>query len=443
MMALRVLCALALLAALAQPASAQMFSARRMAMGGVILSGAPGGSDANVAYRAVPTTPGEPSSIALPIGLVALLFDPPVLDPDDPEFNVYELANKVYNPPWNLQIIEAPTPSNDITVAVGRNSLAVDLGDIADVFPKEDSRATGVFNGPSIGFGLRGAFVALAPLVHYDNSVHLNDALQGALGEGAPFETQTEYALLDDAQGQAALGLHLGLAKRLFVASDAAGAPAFYAGARVKILRGLVYGDAHNKVGFTTSDTLFATEPIDVNYVGMLRDAGPGDGGFGGGTDLGVVWTANGFTAGLGVNDIGTKLRWHVRESVVTSDSAGDYSRQTLREDVAFTSTVPATGVLNLAYQSGPWLFAADATRDLEATTGHAGVEKWWGPFATRTGVGVDEHQIVQFGGGVGFRLGRAGLDVAVATNSRNLTRERAAELAVGVAWYPRTGATP
>lgn len=437
MKALRVLLAVVALATLSQPAAAQTFSARRMAMGGVTLAGAPGGGDGNVAYRAVPATPGAPNDIALPIGLIGLIANPPVLDPDDPEFNVYELANTLYNPPWNIRLTQTPVPSSDITIAVGQNSLAVDLGDIADVFPSENSRVAGVLNGPSVGLGWRGAFVAIAPLIHYDNDLHLNDALLGALGEGEPFATQTEYALFDDALGEAAIGLHVGMAKRLFVASEAIGAPAFYAGARIKLMRGLAYGDADNKVAFTTNDTLFATDPVDINYLGMLRDAGPDGGGFGSGADLGVVWTANGFTAGLGVNDVGTRLKWRVRESIVTSDSVGDYSRQTLREGVAFTSTVPTTATLNLAYAAGPWLFAADAMRGLHATTGHAGVEKWWGPIATRAGTGIDDYRKMQFGGGLGVRFGRAGLDVAAMTHSRNLSHARGADLAIGVAWYP------
>jgi hypothetical protein len=442
MKALRVLWAVAALATLSQPATAQVFSARRMAMGGVILSGTPGGSVGNVAYRAVPAGPDAPSEIPVPLGLIALIADPPVLDPDDPEFNVYELANTLYNPPWNLHLTGTPAPSSDITIAVGENSLAVDLGEIADVFPSENSRVSGVFNGPTAGLGWRGAFVAVAPLVHYDNDLSLNDALHGALG-GEPFTPQTEYALFDHARGQAAIGFHAGMARRLFVANEASGAPAFYAGARLKWLRGLAYGDADNRVGFTTTDTLFANDPVDINYLGMLRDAGPDGGGFGVGADLGVAWTSGGLTAGLGVNDVGTRLRWRVRESLVTADSAGDYSRQTLRDDVAFTSSVPATGVLNLALATGPWLIAADVTRGPHATTTHAGVERWWGPIAARTGLGMDEYRSVQFGGGVGVRFGRAGLDLGATTQSRNLSRERGVDLAVGVAWYPPAEAAP
>src|SRR5262245_40594763 len=92
---------------------AQSFNARRTAMGGVLLPGNGLGAEAdNVAYRAVPRASAQTIDLPLPIGLIPLLRDPPVLDSDDPDFNVYDLANKLYNPPWNLQLIEPPAPSS-------------------------------------------------------------------------------------------------------------------------------------------------------------------------------------------------------------------------------------------------------------------------------------------------------------------------------------------
>ena len=149
-------------------ASAQTFSARRMAMGGAILAGGGAGSSgANVAYRAVPKAPSSGWTVPLPIGLVQLLADPPETDPDSPDFNVYELANLLYNPPWNLQLSSPEVPGNDITIEIGRDHLAVDLGDVKNVFPREQSRMGAVVNGPALGFGIKRFFLAAAPLVHY------------------------------------------------------------------------------------------------------------------------------------------------------------------------------------------------------------------------------------------------------------------------------------
>ena len=82
--------------------------------------------------------------------------------------------------------------------------------------------------------------------------------------------------------------------------------------------------------------------------------------------------------------------------------------------------------------------WAADATRDaLSQVTGHAGAEWWFGPLALRAGVGVDERRALNPAGGLGLKLGRIGVDVAVISNRANLTRESALDLAAGFTLYP------
>ena len=142
--------ALAIVIAIA-PARGQTLDARRTAMGGVVLpGGGPSGQASNVAYRAVPTGPDHSSGLPLPIGLIPLLSNPPALDPNDPEFNVYELANTLYNPPWNLQLVTPNPPSNDVVVTMGRDHLAVDLGEVGDVFPANGTRFGSVTQLPAL-----------------------------------------------------------------------------------------------------------------------------------------------------------------------------------------------------------------------------------------------------------------------------------------------------
>ena len=68
------------LATAVDPALSQSFNARRMGMGGVVLPSGGSASDANVAYRAVPSGSARVSGFPLPIGLIALANDPPVLE---------------------------------------------------------------------------------------------------------------------------------------------------------------------------------------------------------------------------------------------------------------------------------------------------------------------------------------------------------------------------
>lgn len=435
--------ALLALGALLAPAAAhaQIMSARRMAMGGVLVTrGGPGSDAVNVAYRAVPRSPEASGGVSLPIGLVPVLANPPELDSKKPGFNAFELANLLYDPPWNLTLSKPDTPSSDVTVSIAKNSLAVDLGDIRKVFPKDESRVGVVSHVTSLVVGIGRGFIGVSPLVHYQNDLKLNANLKGALVDAQPFLPRTDYALHDHALGQAAVQAMAGWAQSVWTPPGAADhdRSGLYAGARAKLLRGLVYGEADNTAAFTTGDTLFASIPVDLRYGGNLRSATPANGKFGTGLDVGAVWVSGASEFGLAINDIGTRIRWNVKESVVAKDSvSGNYSQQTVRESTPFTSEVPVTAMLTASTRVGAVLLAADVARSAnELTTVHVGAEQWLGRIAVRAGAGVDANSMLQGSGGVGLRFGRLGLDLAIASNSRNLSRERAVELGAGLAFY-------
>ena len=420
----------------ASRAGAQTFSARRLGMGGVVLGGA-GGSGANVAYRAVPPEPSEPRGISLPLGLIPVLANPPEFNPNRPGFNVYDLANLLYTTPWNLQLTKPDPLSSDITISISQSSLSVDLGDLKQVFPADHSKIGAVVNGPSLGFGVRHFFVGVLPVVQYDNDMSLNPALHAALADAEPFVPNTQYAMFDKGRAQSAVGAELGFALPL---AQSGGHPAdrsgFYVGARGKLLRGIAYGDADNTAGFTTGDTLF-TNPVDIRYVGRLREAGTADGGWGEGVDLGAVWVTHGIELGVGVNDLDTRIDWKVRESLVSSDSVtGVYTEQVLREQAPFTSRIPSVVTVNAATRLGRLLVAGDVVTGVNNTQGHLGAELWQGQVALRAGTCLDANRLVQGSCGTGLRFGRFGLDVALSSHSRNLSHQRVLELGAGLAFY-------
>lgn len=429
-----------LLCAGAGVAQGQSLNARRTGMGGVLLpGGGPGSDPVNVAYRAVPPAAGGSSELPLPIGLLPLIQNPPVFDSKDPEFNVYKLANQLYNPPWNLQLVEPETPSSDIVVSLGRDYLALQLGEVANVFPEDGSRFGGVAHFPAFGLALRNFFANVSAVTHVENDLNLNQSLLAALKDGEPFRPNTEYVLNDAAKGQAVAALQAGWAAALSRehSKDKKDRSGIYVGARAKLLRGLAYGDAQNRVGFSTGDTLFSSDPVALDYVGYTRTALPSDGGWGQGLDLGTVWIVRGFEIGVGANDVVSRVNWKVEESVMQRDSAsGDVKSTTLARGVAFTSEIPATYNVTIAKRFGPSLIAADAERGVFDTTYHLGAERWLGPVALRAGGSLDGQQQVQYGGGVGVKFGRFGADAGIATNSRNLSHDRGVELCVGLALY-------
>lgn len=417
----------------------QTLDARRTAMGGVTLPGGIGNDGSNAAYRAVPAAVHPSSGFSLPLGLIPLLVDPPVLDPDDPEFNIYELLNTIYNPPWNLQVTQPEPPSSDIVLTLGQDYLGVQLGEIAALFPDEESRFGAVARTPGFGFGFRGFYTGVSAVAHYENSLRLNEPLHRALTGGEPFRTQTNYELWDDAQGQVAAALQFGWAAPLVQSGNprAQDGSGVYAGLRARALRGLAYGDARNEVFFTTGDTLFTSSPVTLDYLGRYRTADLSEGGWGQAWDAGVVWLARGYEFGVGVNDIASRIDWRVEESVATRDSAtGEIVRTVTGTGVPFTSEIPVSVTVNAARTFGRTTVAADVVHAMDRVTAHVGVEHWLPLLALRAGSSIDPDGTLQYAGGLGFKLGRFGVDAALASHSRNLSRERGLELGLGLALY-------
>jgi hypothetical protein len=429
-----VLAALLLCALAAGGARAQVFSARRMAMGGVVLRGGTGLTSANVAYRAVPAEPPEGRQIPLPLGLVQLAANPPVLSVNDSSFNAFELANYLYELPWNVRLGSSPAPSSDISVSLGRNTLAVNLGDLANAIPGNATNVSMIETSPSFDLG-RPFSIGIAPLIHYQAQFEMNDALYRALAHGQAFEPNSDYEGNGHGVSQAALGLDLSYAAPVFSTGDPShrGGLSLYAGARAKLLRGLLYGGGQGTAGFHTPDTLFGGDSVAVDYDVRYQTADPGGGGMGYGLDLGTACLAGPFEIGLGVNDVRTQIDWRVRESEIYRDSTGNQVNRLIGTNRSLTSTVPTTVTANVLTRIGPLTLAADAVRGPLAWTAHVGAERQFGTLAVRGGLTLDENQLMQYDGGTGVKFGAVGLDLALATNSHNLSRVRVLELGAGL----------
>lgn len=418
-------------------------------MGGVTLSDG-GGPSGNIAFRAVPR--GEATgSIPLPIGLIQFATDVPTFDPNDSTFNVYEIVNLAMNPPLTLTLSGPDEVSGDVSVYVAQDSLQIDLQDVRRVVPKESMRTGGVYHLFGIGKSFGPAFVQIGPLVHVRNTFDLSPELRDALRDAVPFTDNTRYAFSDEARAQAAVSFQAGVAFRAAHSPGPReeetddprrnGATALYLGGAPKLLWGLAYGDARGSGGLTTGDTLFGNNTsVAFDAVSRTRHAAIGtDGGsgLGYGSDVGAVLYWKNFELGLGLNDLGSQIRWHtVVRQYVYDDSTNDFVTTTLARDEKLTSRIPVTTTLSAARRFGATTVAADLVDDDLSTRIHAGAEHWVGRLALRAGGYRDANRIWQATGGAGIRFGGIGLDLAVATNSRNIEEERSTELSASLTLY-------
>ena len=432
-------------------AAGQTLDARRLGMGGVLTSDVGDHTGSNIAFRAVPKGTGGSGSIPLPLGLIQYLSDHPTFDSKDSTFNIYEIANVILNPPLTIQLVKPSEVSGDISVYVAQDSLQVDLADVKRVIPKNSMMQGGVYHIGGIGKSFGKMFFHVGPLVHVKNELTLSNELRDALRDAVPFTGNTRYGVTDEGRAQAAISFQAGYAFRaLHKASEKEddssdprrnGSTALYLGAGPKYLLGLAYGDVHATGGVTTGDTLFAgSNPVTIDMDTETRYAvvgGDGGTGTGFGSDVGAVLYYRNFELGVGLNDFGSQIKWSttVRRHVY-DDATNEFTTTVVARDEEFTSRIPVTTTVNVAKRIGRTTLAADVVDGELRTMMHAGAELWFGMFALRSGVYRDQNKMMQFTGGGGYRFGKIGVDLAIATNSRNIERERGAELSASLSLY-------
>jgi hypothetical protein len=120
----------------------------------------------------------------------------------------------------------------------------------------------------------------------------------------------------------------------------------------------------------------------------------------------------------------------------VYDDSTNEFATYELAKDEKYTSRIPVTTTVNVAKRIGTTTLAADVVDGELHTMVHAGAELWFGRLALRGGSYRDQNRIWQVTGGAGVRFGKIGIDMAIATNSRNIERERGAELSASLSLY-------
>lgn len=159
--------------------------------------------------------------------------------------------------------------------------------------------------------------------------------------------------------------------------------------------------------------------------------------GHGYGADVGGVLFYRNFELGIGLNDMASEIHWNTTvKQHVYSDSTNEFTSTTLGRDVDHTSRIPAALTVNVAKRMGSTTLAADFVDTELRTMVHLGFERWLGMVAVRGGAYRDSNGRWQATGGTGLRFGGVGLDLAVATHSRNVEVERAAELCASLTLY-------
>jgi hypothetical protein len=435
-----VACTAGWLLAGATSARAQLsFDARRTGMAGVSLSRDGALGRFNPAYRAVPAREGRSAKLTIPIplGLIQALKDSTAFDFDSSYFNPIALANYILHPPIFLEIKKPPTPTNDVELTIGRDSLIVDLGSAAQLVPTDRFGFGGASRPMDLGVTIKGVHVGVLAWEDHEVGFQLGDTLLRFLRQKDPARTNTTYASAGDAIIQGGLAPTLGYAGRVWGDSSRG----VYVGAAVHYYLGIAYGAVEGTAGIVTGDTLFAgSNPVSPTVDALVKYSKAGNSlGRGVGADVGFVYVSGPVEVGFGVNDIGATLTWKdTRVERDTFDTVNNNIATTLvANHVSSKTKLPITYVANASLELGTNTTAgAMILNNGRGTSVQVGVEQRIGPLALRGGVARDQRKRVQLGWGTGLRFGPVSLDVGFATHSSSLSNARGITMASSISIY-------
>ena len=372
--------------------------ARRIGLGGL---GLDQGSlrRYNAAYRAVPGRAGQRGrpklTIPIPLGLIQFFHDHPIShitkDPafntDSAGFNPVELLNTFLNPPLFLEVKQAPTPTNDVVLGIGKDSLRVDLGQTAKLVPEDQFGIGGSSRPLDPGVSIKGVRVGVMGWVHDEVGLQLGDKLLGFLRDSVPADTNTRYNVLGDAVLEAGFAPTVAYAGR--IAGD--NTTGLYIGGALHYYIGLAYARVSGDGGFTTGDSIFGgPTPVKPDARALTQYSKFGNSfGHGVGADLGLAVVTGPIELGVGVNDIGATITWPDTrvDSALYRDSS--FSKP-VANHIETKTKLPVSYLVNLAYTVGKTTLGADVLNTGRGTTVHVGGEQRVGVIVLRGGVARD-----------------------------------------------------
>src|SRR5260370_40204309 len=203
-------------------------------MGGLFLGRSAALTRYNPAYRAVPAhgaRHGAPKvTIPIPLGRIQFFHYHPLsnLSPDPTfnpasvgKFNPVVLLNTILTPPLYLEVKKAPTPTNDVVFGIGKDSLRVNLGLLAQLVPQDQFGISGSSRPLDPGLDIKGVRVGVMGWLNDQVTFQLGDTLPGFLADSQPARPRTNYSALVHGIVQGGFAPTVSYAGRL--AGDSAG----------------------------------------------------------------------------------------------------------------------------------------------------------------------------------------------------------------------------
>lgn len=420
-------------------ASGFTLDARRVGMGGVFLGYHGDAIRCNPAYLAIPAEK-TPLSIPVPLGLLQLASNFPVLDPDDPDFDPIYITNLLLNPPIHLQLVtpDYTTTETNVTVDISEDYLQVDLGELQTYIPTEPIDP-GIYDLRSPRAGMRfGRYsFTVAPFLIGEGKVTLSDNLTAALAEAEEFEPNSKYDVFVEGNFAAMASINASHGRRLPFDLLGEDNPIFIGGT-AKYLMGWAYVDTKTEFAILTHDPVFDEDnPPDVEFTSIIRSSHPEWGtyspsGTGYGFDIGFLTRVDRVEVGIGIQDIYSRITWDAEvERWKLEDESNDVEKWTLVPFERYRQKIPRSFTISLAYKDR--MFRDEAKQkegyiiasNFDVFGGKAylnlGSEFYVHSLPLRAGI-FNEAGKMQLAFGAGIPVGPVNVDLGFATHNRTLS---------------------
>ena len=416
------------------------FDARNIALGGV-------GSSGNLATKMIDEQ-RDYTSIVLPFGLIQVLSNRNIFDPNSKEFD----------PIRSAEYAAAP-----IHYVIGRNSTsntgeALFVSDIRNATLSRDlSRYRGFVPASSLlgeglaapnfggtikikknGSNFQGIYVGAGPYLSMHSDATIDQGLINVLSTGvnAP---NAQFPIINNDEFQLALAVTGGYRGRFAwptgvgSGSDRDG---LYVAANYNYLKGFQYQKIDMTIRLDTDNTgLITVRPATTPLVINQSEASDGRGYA---IDVGVGAVIDHWEVGFGANGLGNRIDWtgvkrtrYQLDSLLSGDSDFKSTTAVAVGDTRIELPVDYRG--SVGYHTDRWSAAAEVGQGFGGKSLHAGYEQRLGRVELRGGARYTTEKWNPTGG-IGFDFSpKVSLDVAAYGTHANVERKRQAAIAFSI----------
>jgi hypothetical protein len=422
--------------AASRPASAQnwSFDARMIALGNAAGSG-------NLAYDMIDHQ--RPYTvIPLPFGLVQILKDFDIYNPDSPKFDPIRVVEYAASPIHYIIGRDSGKSSQTLFVSDLRNAhLSSDLSRYQGFVPAPDLLAEGLAKplwGGTIKFdksrngGYQGLYIGAGPYLSLTNHSTFDAQLVNVLSTGVN-AANAVMPITNADTGQVALAGVVGYRGRFVAGTASAGRDGLYLAANFDYLRGFAYENDALVVNLATNAAGLVSPASTIAVVHQ-----DGDKGTGYAIDVGAGIVAAGLEIGVAANGIANHIVW--TDVTQTAYVLGNLQSGNSNFLQGLTAPLPDVRVelpvdirANVTYNGEYWTGIVEGGHGFGGASFRAGYEQRLGAIDTRAGIRYT------FGlwnptFGVGFNLGRkVSLDVALFGTPTTVERKRQTAVAASI----------